>query len=152
MKFNYEFSDLEKAKKVAAKLSWPSDMGDISRINFLEGILVLFANWHSESFGDWNGDEGCNREGECEADDDSYKISQAIGSFLYDMGLLDSRIKTWEDLEKCHETWMFDDKIELFEKYFKVSNYASLKDELSIADDDGYDPYDYEWDENDEEC
>ena len=44
MKFNYEFSDLEKAKRVAANLSLPSDMEDVSRKNFLEGILLLFAN------------------------------------------------------------------------------------------------------------
>jgi len=133
MKFNYEFSDLEKAKRVAANLSLPSDMEDVSRKNFLEGILLLFANWQNESFGDWNGDESCSKEGECEADNDGYKISHAINTFLYDIGLFDSEIKTWKDLEELGETWTFDDKVELFEKYFKVSNYASLKDELSIS-------------------
>lgn len=133
MKFNYEFSDLEKAKRVAANLSLPSDMEDVSRKNFLEGILLLFANWQNESFGDWNGDERCSKEGECEADSDGYKISHAINTFLYDMGLFDSKIKTWKDLEELGETWTFDDKVELFEKYFKVSDYASLKDELSIT-------------------
>lgn len=133
MKFNYEFSDLEKAKRVAANLSLPSDMEDISRKNYLEGVLLLLANWQNESFGDWNGDESCSREGECEADSDGFKISHAINTFLYDMGLFDSEIKTWKDLEELGETWTFDDKIELFEKYFKVSNYTSLKNGLSIS-------------------
>lgn len=133
MKFNYEFSDLEKAKRVAANLSLPSDIEQISRTNYLEGILLLLANYQSESFGDWNGDERCTREGECEADDDGYKVSRAINGFLYDMGLFDSEIKTWKDLEEIGETWTFDDKKELFDKYFKVGDYARLKCGLSIS-------------------
>jgi hypothetical protein len=132
MKFNYEFSDLKKAKRVAANLSLPSDMENISRKNYLEGILLLLANCQNESFGDWNGDERCTREGECEADDDGYKVSIAINCFLYDMGLFDSEMKTWKDFEEIDETWKFDDKIELFEKYFNVGDYASLKNGLSI--------------------
>lgn len=134
MKFNYEFSDLEKAKRVAANLSLPKDIGRISRTNSLEGLLILFANWQEESFGDWNGDKSPNREGECEADNDAYEVSQAVNSFLYDMGLFDSEIKTWKDVEEHGESWQFNDKIELFKKYFKISEYSHLKDELKLYD------------------